>query len=257
MRHALLPTPLFVQIWRRHLLVWRKNIATSIVGNLGEPFLYLLGMGYGLGRYVETMGEIPYPVYLTAGILASNSMYAATFEAIYNSFTRMTRQQTFHAMLATPVSIADIVAGEVTWAATKSLLSGSAILLVGWLMGSVTAPTALLALPVVLLSGLVFASMGMVITATAPNYDFFMYYFTLIITPMFLFCGVFFPVDTLPLPLELATQLLPLTHVVALIRPLTTGVPFESPLWHLLALLALLALFFPLAVNRIRKRIIV
>ncbi|MBF0416640.1 MAG: ABC transporter permease [Magnetococcales bacterium] len=257
MRHAILPSPLFVQVWRRHLLVWRKNIATSVIGNLGEPFLYLLGMGFGLGRYVETMGDLPYPVYLTAGILASNSMYAATFESIYNSFTRMTRQQTFHAMLATPLRIPDIVAGEVSWAATKSLLSGSAILFVGWLMGAVTAPTALLALPVVLLSGITFGSMGLVITALAPNYDFFMYYFTLIITPMFLFCGVFFPVDTLPLPLKLATELFPLTHVVALIRPLTTGLPFESPLWHLSALLMLIALFFPLAVKSIQNRIIV
>ncbi|MEO5347046.1 MAG: ABC transporter permease [Magnetococcus sp. YQC-9] len=257
MRYSILPSRLFVQVWRRHLMVWRKNFSTSIVGNLGEPFLYLLGMGYGLGRYVETMGNIPYPVYLTAGILASNSMYAATFEAVYNGFTRMTRQQTFHAMLATPVSIADIVAGEVAWAATKSLLSGSAILLVGWLMGAVHAQTAVLALPVVLLSGIVFGSMGMIITAISPNYDFFMYYFTLVITPMFLFCGVFFPVDTLPAPLKFATELLPLTHVVALIRPLTTGLPFEAPFWHLCALLTLAALLFPLAVNRIRQRIIV
>ncbi|MBF0271657.1 MAG: ABC transporter permease [Magnetococcales bacterium] len=252
-----LPTLLFIQVWRRHLMVWRKNAASSLVGNLGEPFLYLLGMGYGLGRYVESMGPVSYPVYLTAGILASNSMNAATFEAIYGGFTRMTRQQTFHAMLATPVGIADIVAGEVSWAATKSLFSGSAILLVGAIMGAIPASTAVLALPVVFLSGVVFGSLGMIMTAISPNYDFFMYYFTLVITPMFLFCGVFYPLETLPAPLRVATELLPLTHVVALIRPLTTGLPFDNPLWHLGVLLVSAAVFFPLAVKHISRRIIV
>ncbi|MBF0190489.1 MAG: ABC transporter permease [Magnetococcales bacterium] len=252
-----LPTLLFIQVWRRHLMVWRKNAASSLVGNLGEPFLYLLGMGYGLGRYVESMGPVSYPVYLTAGILASNSMNAATFEAIYGGFTRMTRQQTFHAMLATPVGIADIVAGEVTWAATKSLFSGSAILLVGAIMGAIPETTALLALPVVFLSGVVFGSLGMIMTAISPNYDFFMYYFTLVITPMFLFCGVFYPLETLPLPLRVIAEFLPLTHVVALIRPLTTGMPFEHPWWHLGVLLACAIVFFPLAVKHISRRIIV
>lgn len=253
----ILPTRLFIQVWRRHYLVWRKNAASSLVANLGEPFLYLLGMGYGLGRYVESMGPITYPVYLTAGILAANSMNAATFESIYGGFTRMTRQQTFHAMLATPVGISDIVAGEVMWAATKSLISGSAILLVGWLMGAIPAATAPLALLVVFLSGLVFGSMGMITTAISPNYDFFMYYFTLVTTPMFLFCGVFYPLETLPAPLRIASELLPLTHVVALIRPLTTGLPMEAPIWHLCALLACAALLFPMAVRRIARRILI
>ncbi|MBF0614415.1 MAG: ABC transporter permease [Magnetococcales bacterium] len=251
------PTRLCMQVWRRHLLVWRKNAPASLVANLGEPFLYLLGMGFGLGRYVDTMGTLSYPVYLTAGILAANSMNAATFEAIYGGFTRMTRQQTFHAMLATPVGIADIVAGEVIWAATKAVFSGAAILLVGALMGAIPAATAPWALLVVFLSGLVFASMGMIVTAISPNYDFFMYYFTLVTTPMFLFCGVFYPLESLPELARLAAAWLPLTHVVALIRPLTTGLPFDNPWWHLGMLIGFAVLLFPMAVRRISKRIIV
>lgn len=253
----LFPSSRFFQVWRRHFLVWRKTAASSLVASLGEPFLYLLGMGYGLGHFVGSMGDTPYPVYLAAGILAANSMHAATFEAIYGGFTRMTRQNTFHAMLATPLRIADIVAGEVTWAATKSLLSGTAILLVAGLMGAMPAKTAILVLPVVFLSGLIFGSMGMIMTAISPSYDFFMYYFTLVTTPMFLFCGVFYPVESLPPLIRLATQFLPLTHVVALIRPLTSAIPFQETFLHLGALIIFAVIAFLLAVTLIKRRIII
>ncbi|MBF0126525.1 MAG: ABC transporter permease [Magnetococcales bacterium] len=255
--YALLPSVRFLQVWRRHFLVWRKTAASSLVANLGEPFLYLLGLGYGLGQFVGSMENVPYPVYLTAGILSANAMNAATFEAIYGGFTRMTRQNTYHAMLATPLRVADIVAGEVCWAATKSLISGTAILLVAGFMGAIPAKSAILALPVVFLAGLVFGSMGMIMTALSPSYDSFMYYFTLVTTPMFLFCGVFYPVEALPPLARTASQLLPLTHVVALIRPLTAGISPHHPLLHLLALSAFAILAFLLAVTGIRRRIII
>ena len=119
----------FVQVWRRHFLVWRKTSAASLVGSLGEPFLYLMGMGYGLGRFIGEIEGTSYLVYVTSGILAANSMNTATFEAIYGSFTRLTRQNTFHAMLATPLRVSDVVLGEVFWAATKALIAGTAIFL--------------------------------------------------------------------------------------------------------------------------------
>ncbi len=257
MKHLLLPSSRFIQVWRRHFLVWRKTAGSSLVASLGEPFLYLLGMGFGLGHFIGTMDNIPYPIYLAAGILAANSMNAATFEAIYGGFTRMTRQNTFHAMLATPLSITDIVAGEVCWAATKSLISGSAILLVAQFMGVIPAETAILVLPIVFLSGLVFGAMGMIMTAISPSYDFFMYYFTLVTTPMFLFCGIFYPIDSLPPLIHMTTQLLPLTHVVALIRPLTAGIPLHDPLLHISALLIFAILAFLLAVKQIKRRIMI
>ncbi|MBF0455141.1 MAG: ABC transporter permease [Magnetococcales bacterium] len=252
-----LPTKRFFQVWRRHLLVWKKSAATSLMGTLGEPFLYLMGMGYGLGRFVGEIEGVSYLVYLTAGILAANSMNTATFEALYGGFTRMTRQNTFHAMLATPVRVADVVAGEVVWGGTKSLISGTAIFLVGNLLGSIPSSTAFLVLPVVFLSGLVFTAMGLVVMAIAPNYDFFLYYFTLVTTPMFLFCGVFYPVDSLPQTAQLVVNMLPLAHVVSLIRPLTVGVPLEDPVFHVVALLVYAALAFFLATRLLKKRLIV
>ncbi|MBF0370353.1 MAG: ABC transporter permease [Magnetococcales bacterium] len=251
------PIPGFIQAWRRHFLVWRKTLAASLVGSLGEPLLYLMGMGYGLGRFIGEIDQLPYLLYVASGILAASSMNTATFEALYGAFTRMTRQNTFHAMLATPLSVADVVAGEVVWAATKALIAGCAIFIVGTFLEAFPAGTAIFALPVVFLSGLVFASLGMVVTAISPSYEFFLYYFTLVATPMFLFCGVFFPVEGLPEGIRLLVTILPLTHVVALVRPLTTGLPLEGLFLHLGVLIGYLGLSFWLAVGLVRRRILV
>ncbi|MBF0624411.1 MAG: ABC transporter permease [Magnetococcales bacterium] len=251
------PTLGFIQIVRRHFLVWRKTSAASLVGNLGEPLLYLTGMGYGLGRFVGDIGSLPYLVFVAAGILSASSMNTATFEALYGGFTRMTRQNTYHAMLATPLGVADVVLGEVVWAAVKSLFAGLAIFLVGTLLGAFPGPQAWLALPVVFLAGLVFGGIGMVVTAISPGYDFFLYYFTLVSTPMFLFCGVFYPVASLPEGVQTLVAALPLTHVVALIRPLGSGTPPEDVMVHLGALLLFALTAYPIAVLLIKRRIIV
>lgn len=244
-------------VWRRHFLVWSKTSAASLAANMGEPFLYLLGMGYGLGRFVGEIAGVDYLVYVTAGILAANSMNTATFESVYGGFTRMTRQNTFQAMLATPLRVVDVVAGEVLWAATKSLIAGTLFLAVGVLLGACPAPTAALALPVVFLSGLLFGAMAMVVVAISPTYDFFLYYFTLFTTPMFLFCGVFYPVDSLPEAVHIAAGFLPLTHVIGLIRPLTTGLPLDQAALHLSVLVVYAAAAFGLAVHLVRRRILV
>ena len=109
---------------------------------------------------------------------------------------------------------------EVFWAASKSLLSGVAVLLVIWGLGMAHTPLSLWIIPLSLLVGLCFASLGLIVTALAPGYEFFMYYFTLVITPMVLLCGVFYPVDQLPAMLQTVSGILPLTHAINLARPL-------------------------------------
>lgn len=231
-----------IAVWHRNYLVWRKLMVASLLGNFGDPFLYLLGLGYGLGLYIGEMGGISYMAFLASGILCSSAMNTATFEGLYSAFTRMNQQGTWEGMLATPVRIQEIVAGEQLWAATKSLISGSAILVVAGLLGGVQAwDTVWLALPVIFLIGLAFAGPALVICAVAPSYDFFMYYFTLAVTPMFLFCGVFYPLEALPHFAQLLAQMLPLTHAVVLIRPLLTDLPLTQPFVHV-AVLALYAL---------------
>ncbi|EAU54867.1 ABC transporter permease [Mariprofundus ferrooxydans] len=253
---TLLPSHILA-VWRRNYLVWRKLAGVSMLGNFGDPLLYLLGLGYGLGHYIGEMNSIPYMAWLASGILCSSAMNTATFEGLYSAFTRMNQQGTWESILATPVRIQEIIAGEQIWAATKSLISGTAIFIVAGLLGGIQQwDTALLALPVIFLIGLAFAGPALAICAVSPSYDFFLYYFTLAVTPMFLFCGVFYPIDTLPDFARMLAQLLPLTHAVALVRPLLTEMPLTLP-WLHAGVLALYALAgFTLAARLAARRLL-
>ena len=244
-------------VWKRNALVWQKLIGPSLMINFGEPTLYLLGLGYGLGLFIGKMAGMDYLTFLASGVVASSAMNTATFEGLYSVYTRMVPQHTYDGMLATPMEVDDILAGEMLWCATKSLINGVAILTVATLLGAVGDWRAILALPVVFLVGLCFAGPAMVISALSPGYDFFSYYFTLAITPMFILCGVFYPVSALPAALQSLVQMLPLTHAVALVRPLVAGQPLTDVALHLAVLVAYAAVGYYVAVVLTRKRLVV
>ena len=246
----------WVAVWRRHALVWRKLLIPSLIGNFVDPLLYLLALGYGLGRFVGEMDGMPYVTFLASGIVCSSAMNTATFESLYSGFTRMTTQQTWAGMLATPLDIDDIVMGEMMWAGTKSLISAGAILLVATLLGIFHGVTPLLVLPLTLLVGVCFSSMALVVTVISKNYDFFMYYVTLLLTPMMLLSGIFFPLDGVPAALQSAATFLPLTHGVALIRPLLTGQLPQAPLLHLGVLVGYTIVGYSLATVLARRRLL-
>lgn len=248
---------LWFPVWQRNFLVWRKLAAPSLLGNLADPMLYMLGLGYGLGGLLQDVDGVPYLNFLAAGTLCYSVMNSATFETLYSAFSRMHVQKTWEAILNTPLELGDVLRGEWLWAASKSLLSGAAILLVIWALGLYGDFFMTLALlPVILLTGLCFAGLGLAVNAVSPNYDFFLYYFTLAITPMVLLGGVFYPPSALPDWLAAAAAVLPLTHSIELARPLILGHRPEAPLMHATVLLAYGLVGFALAVRLTRKRLL-
>nr|MBL8410028.1 ABC transporter permease [Dechloromonas sp.] len=246
----------WLPVWRRNFLVWRKLALPSILGNLADPLIYMLGLGYGLGAMLPSIEGQPYVAFLAAGTVCASTMNAATFEALYSSFSRMHVQKTWDAILNTPRSLADVVAGELIWAATKSLFSGAAILVVITTLGLTNGPLLLWALPAVVLTGLAFAALGLIWNALAPSYDFFMYYFTLFITPMTLISGVFFPTEQLPAWLAAIGGWLPLAQGVALVRPLLAGQVPADALVHVLALFGTTLVAFAIALRLTRRRLL-
>jgi lipooligosaccharide transport system permease protein len=249
-------SPRHVGVWLRNSLVWRKVAIPSMLGNLADPLIYMLGLGYGLGALLADVDGMPYIAFLATGIACSSTMMSATFEAMYSSFARMHVQRTWDAIMNAPVTLDDVVLGEAVWAASKSLLSGLAVLLVAWALGIVQSALALWAIPILFLTGLAFASLGLIMTAVSPSFDFFTYYFTLVITPMMLLSGVFFPLAQLPEPLQAATYFLPLAHAVELVRPLMSGlVPADIAL-HVAVLAGYTVAPYYVAVVLMRRRLL-
>lgn len=244
------------RVFRRNFLVFLKTWKANIMFNFVEPVMYLWAMGFGLGVYVAKVDGIPYVQYLAPGLVASSAMFATAFEMTYGSFTRMTYEKTFQAMVATPVSMEDVVAGEIMYGSFKSLMYGLVFLLVIWFFGLVKSPWVVLLPGLLVLCGLVFSILAMIWTSLAPDYDAFNYFFTLVITPMFLFSGIFFPLAGMPPLVQKIAWLTPLYHAVELSRALVLGRVNTGVLAHLGWLLALVLLTFRLPLVMVKNRLI-
>jgi lipooligosaccharide transport system permease protein len=242
-------------VWRRNAIVWRKSMFRALLGSFSDPLLYLLALGYGLGRFVGDVDGMAYAVFLSSGIIASSAMNTATFEGLYMAYTRMETQKTWEGILAAPISLADIVFGEIIWMGTKSVISVSAILAVTFLLGLAEHWLAILVIPVGFVCGLCFGAMAMVVTSYANSYEFFLYYVTLLITPMILLSGVFFPLSSLPEEVRWMSAALPLQHVVILVRALMAGQLALSDGLHLLVPIVFLLIAGPCALIRFQKRL--
>lgn len=243
------------RVWLRNATVYRRTFKFNIVPNFFEPVFYLLSMGIGLGAYVAGVAD-SYLAWVAPGLLAASAMNGATFEVTYNTFVKMTYDRTYDAMLSTPLEVEDIALGELAWAVTRAGLYGAAFLLVMALFGLVRSPLALLAIPASLLIGFLFAGIGMVFTALNRNIELYSYYFTLFITPLFLFSEIFFPLERMPLLLQKAALATPLYHAVRLCRYLMLGSGGQAALVSTVWMLAVGAVLFAVAIRLMRRRLV-
>ena len=245
-------------VTRRQYLVWRKVIWPSLATNDASPLLFLFAFGFGLGAVVDEMGGLSYLAFIVPGMMAYAAMFAASFETTIGSFARFDFQKTWDATLATPVSLLELLLGEAFWATCKAMISALCVLMVGALWGGIgSAAGALLSLPLLLLTAFAFATCGLVATAYAKSWEFFSYFFTFWITPMFVFSGVFFAVDRFPDYVEPIAWILPMTHVIEVVRPLVAGQELGAleALGHVAYVAALGALAFVVAHRRLKTRL--
>ncbi len=241
------------RVWQRHFTVYRKLYKSSIALNFAEPVLYLAALGLGLGGLVSEIDGKPYINFIAPGIAASSAMFAAAYECTYGTYIRMTYQKTFDAILATPVNLDDLVAGEMMWGATKSMLYGAIITLVIYALGLVESPMVALCVPFLFVSGIIFAGISVMFSAIVPGIDYFNYYFTLFMTPMFLFSGIFFPLENLPPVFVKIAFFTPLYHMVNVARGLGDG---QFPAWDMLWLVAAAAIVSPCPFRLMRRRLL-
>jgi lipooligosaccharide transport system permease protein len=244
------------RVWFRNLTIYRHTFKLNIVPNFFEPVFYLLSMGVGLGAYVAGVAD-SYLAWVAPGLFAASAMNGATFEVTYNVFVKIVFDRSYDAMLSTPLTVEEIAAGEIAWAVTRSAIYGVAFLIVMAVFGLVRSPLALLALPAALLIGLLFAGIGLTFTALNKQIDLYSYYYTLFLTPLFLFSGIFVPLDRMPAPLRALALFTPLYHAVRLCRSLFMGTELRAALVSA-AVIAVAALFFcGLGVRLLRRRLVI
>ncbi len=250
----------FVRVWQRNFIVYRQTWKISFLPPLLEPLLYLAAFGVGLSGMVGNLRyrgeEISYVAFLAPSLIAINSMNSAFFENTYSSFVRMYYQKMFDGIMTTPLTVEEIIAGEIVWGATKSLIGTAIMMAVISLFGLLRYPESLLILPVSVLAGFAFGSTGMFFTGLVRNIDLFNLPIFLFITPMFLFGGTFFPIDALPSWAQTVALVFPLTHLVNVTRDAGLGHTGADFWWGLLYLSTFAAVFFPLSIRRMRRRLI-
>jgi lipooligosaccharide transport system permease protein len=245
-----------IKVWQRNRDAWFKFYKASLIGTLAEPILFLLAFGVGLSRFMTEVGGMPYINFIAPGLMAASVMNAASFECTFGSFTRMSAQKSYDAIMVTPVSVEEVAAGDILWGATKGVLSASVILVVLVVAGLVNSPWLVLGPALFLLSGIAFGAMGLTVTAFAPSYDYYAYYFSLAVSPMFFFSGIFFPLDGLPPWVAKASWFLPLTHSVNISRALSTGAVGLGIVWDTVWLASFTLIMGWVSVKLIRRRLV-
>ncbi len=253
-------TRLFWTVWRRNLRVYRRIWAVNFMPPLLEPVFYLLAFGLGFGGLVSEVtwhGEkLSYMRFFAPSLIAAAAMWQAFMETTYNSFVRMFYQKTYDAMLATPLSIEEIIVAEIVWGATRSAIAAVLMLAVVAAFGYAPSLQSLAVLPIAILGGLAFGALGMAATSITPTIDMFNVPVFLVITPMFLFSGTFFPVDALPAWAANIALAMPLYHLAELTRRACLGRLDPSAWLGLAYLAAVFAVFLPLSLMGMRRRLI-
>jgi len=243
-------------VWYRHVRVYARNIVSNVFPPFLEPLIFLVGIGLGLGTYIATMDGMPYLKFLATGLLVTVAMFTASFECTFGTFIRMEFDKNYDGMLAAPISVRDMFAGEILWAGTKGFFFSTSVLLVIFAFGILRTPTSVVAPLIGFIGGVMFACLALSVTSYVKTINHFSFYFTGCITPMFFFSGVVFPISRLPSVIRPLVEVLPLTHLVRLVRSACLG-EFETILiFDLIYCLAFIPIVGGFAIYRLRRRIV-
>lgn len=206
------------RVWYRNYVIFKRTWLVSIFWVILEPIFLLAALGFGLGAYVKTMGGLPYAEFFFPGLLCSSTMMIAFFEGTYGNFSKLSYSKVYSTQLLSPVTVPELITGDILWGASKGLLSGLAIMLVGQFFGLGQSWGLLATIPILFLNAWIFSCLGMVITSMVRNFDQIIYPTSGLIVPMSLFAGTYFPIDELNPVLRMLSYLLPLTHTTQIVR---------------------------------------
>jgi lipooligosaccharide transport system permease protein len=248
--------PAAVHVWERNAAIYRKTYKFNVLPNFFEPFLFLVAMGLGLGSYLARIRGVEYIDFIAPGLLATSAMYGASFEVTFNCFVKMQFGKVYDAIMSTPLSIEDVGVGELLWATTRALIYALIFVVVSSFFGVIHSWLVVFTPVAAVLTGMMFAVIGLAFTASIPLIDYYSYYWTMFLTPMFLFSGIFFPLDRMPEWAQTVAWFIPLHQAVNLMRALLltgdVGAALASALW----IVTLTAALFVVPLNLLRRRLV-
>jgi lipooligosaccharide transport system permease protein len=243
-------------VWYRHVRVYARNIISNGLPPFLEPLVFLVGIGMGLGAYLTKMEGVPFLEYLATGLLMTTAMFTSAFECSFGTFIRLEYEKAYDGMLAAPITVWDLLVGEILWAGTKGFFFTLAVLTVIYAFGILPVGLSLVTPFLGFFTGAMFAALSLLVTSFVKNINHFNFYFSGFISPMFFFAGVVFPVSNLPKIVRPISEALPLTHAVRLTRAFSF--PGEVPfLWaDVIYILLFTLLIGILGVRRLKRRLI-
>ncbi|MEA2063231.1 MAG: ABC transporter permease [Gemmatimonadota bacterium] len=244
-------------VWRRYQKVYFKFFLANVLPPFLEPLMVILALGVGLAAYMKLVDGVSYAAFLAPGMIAASVMWSASFETTYGTFIRMEYERIYEAILASPVSFVEMVLGELLWVASKCSIFSLGVLIVVSSFGLISSWWAFLAIPLGFTGGVVFALLGILVTSKVREINNFNFYITGVMTPMFFFSGAFFPLSELPGPLYKFALMMPMTHLVALMRACCMGRFHPGLLLNMAVLVVFCMVLWPLSVAMLRRRIVV
>ena len=256
------------RVFEHRYLVYRRTFRASLFSSFLTPVLFLTAMGLGIGGYVDrgganaALGGVPYIAFLAPGLLVSSAMQTASFEATFPIMAGLVWSRIYHAMYATPLTPREIALGNILWFGARLLLITTVFTIVIVLFGAAISPLIVLAVPVAVLTGLAFATPIAAFSATQRTPDRFAAIFRFGITPLFLFSGTFYPVESLPAVVQPLAWITPLYHGVALARGLSLGtigtaaLPVPLALVHLAVLVVFIVVGTLLTIRTVTAKLV-
>ncbi len=243
-------------VWYRHMRVYTKNLIANGLPPFLEPLIFLVAIGLGLGRYITEMKGIPYLTFLATGLLVTTAMFTSAFECSYGTFIRLEFDKAYDGMLAAPINVNNLFIGEILWAGTKGLFFSLAVLVIISAFGILPLHLSFMAPFVGFITGVMFASLSLLVTSFVKDINQFSFYFTGFLSPMFFFSGVVFSLDTLPVFMQYIAETFPLTHSVRLVRAVCFQDWRISIIFDLCYVLAITLITAFFAIRRLRKILI-
>lgn len=257
---AIKPPTIFIRIysvWYRHFRVYTKNLFSNGIPVFLEPLFFLAAIGLGLGQYITTdINGISFIKFLASGILVPPAMFTAAYECTFGTFIRLEFDKVYDGMLSASISVEDLLIGEIIFAGMKGLFFSACVLLIISIFGLVTYPMAILAPIGGFLTGLMFATLSLLVTSFVININHFNFYFTGLLTPMFFFSGIVFPLDTLPMYIRCIAEFSPLIHSARIVRAFCINSFNLYLLLDLLYIIIFTAVIGFFAIKRLKKRLI-